>query len=211
MESYRSLSRRWYGLGNEDEPSGPDTWACQSWRPSTRRAYGKKLAKLAEYQEQAGTEAVAKVLAEFVAAKAEAGERQATLRGYIAAIRAVEDLEWIDPIVRSRHKRIAQTASKVGRQPYLALGGLCALLVGAVGSEDVEPVALVAVSVLGSLATCGRGGATAPWGCLRPLLAAVLEPQDRGGRMDPTPIVAVGGPISVRALCMGSIKGTAIG
>ena len=132
-------------MWNEDEPSGPDTWACQSWRPSTRRAYGKKLAKLAEYQEQAGTEAVAEVLAEFLAAKAEAGERQATLRGYIAAIRAVEDLEWIDPIVRSRHKRIAQAASKVGRQPYLALGGLCALLVGAVGSEDLEPVALVAV------------------------------------------------------------------
>ena len=42
---------------------------------------------------------MARVLVEFLAARAEAGERQSTLRGYNAAVRAAEDLGWIGPVV----------------------------------------------------------------------------------------------------------------
>ena len=38
-------------------------------------------------------------MAQFLAAKAEAGERQATLRGYNGAVRAAEDLGWIGQLV----------------------------------------------------------------------------------------------------------------
>ena len=43
---------------------------------------------------------MAGVLADFLAAKAEAGERQSTLRGYNAVVRAAEDLGWIGPVVQ---------------------------------------------------------------------------------------------------------------
>ena len=39
-----------------------------------------------------GTLLLAQVLAEFLAAKAEAGERSPTLRGYNTAVRATEDV-----------------------------------------------------------------------------------------------------------------------
>ena len=46
------------------------------------------------------TSSLAEILIEFLAAKAEAGERQSTLRSYNVAVRAAEDLGWIDWVVR---------------------------------------------------------------------------------------------------------------
>ena len=71
---------------------------------------------------------MARVLAEFLAARAEAGERQSTLRGYNAAVQADEDVGWIGSVVHQMHKRIAQAASKVGFQPSLPPKGLCILM-----------------------------------------------------------------------------------
>ena len=82
--SYRLIWSRWCMLGNEDEPSGLDAWAARSLRAGTRRAYAQKLAKIAEFQEASGETSLAGVPAEFLAAKAEAGERQSTLRGHKA-------------------------------------------------------------------------------------------------------------------------------
>ena len=88
----------------------------------------KKLAKTAEFQEASGETSLAGVVAEFLAAKAEAGESQPTPCGYNTAVRAAEDLGWIGPVVHQLHKRIAQAASKVGLQPYLPPEGFCFLL-----------------------------------------------------------------------------------
>ena len=86
-------------LRNEDEPRGSDAWASRSWKAGTRKAYTRKLAKNAEFQEATAETSLDGVLAEFLAAKAEAGKRQSTLRGYNAAVRAAEDLGWIGPVV----------------------------------------------------------------------------------------------------------------
>ena len=69
-------------------------------RGGTRRAYAQKLAKIAEFQEASGEASLAGVLAGFLATRAEAGERQSTLRGYNAAVRAAEDLGCIGPTVQ---------------------------------------------------------------------------------------------------------------
>ena len=50
------------------------------------------LAKIAEFQEAPGEASLARVLVGFLAARAEAGERKCTLRGYNAAVRAA----WLD-------------------------------------------------------------------------------------------------------------------
>ena len=84
--SFRWISSRWYMLGNEDEPSGPDAWAARSWRAGTRKAYARKLAKIAEFQKASRETSMAGVMAEFLVARAAAGERQSTLRGYNAAV-----------------------------------------------------------------------------------------------------------------------------
>ena len=94
-------------LGTEDEPSGPDAWAARLWRAGTRKAYAQELAKIAEFQEAPGEASLARVVAGFLADRAEAGQRQSTLRGYNAAVRAAEDLGWIGPTVQQPHKRIA--------------------------------------------------------------------------------------------------------
>ena len=83
--------------------------------------------------------------AQFLAATAEAGERQSTLRGYDAAVRAAEDLGWIGRIVHQLHKRIAQAASQVGFQPYLPPQGLYALVERAELQLGALPMAYVAV------------------------------------------------------------------
>ena len=143
--SFRWIWSRWCMLGTEDEPSGPDAWAARSWRAGTRRAYAQKMAKIAEFQEASGEASLAGVLAEFLAARAEAGARQSTLRGYNAAVRAAEDLGWIGTTVQQLHKRIAQAASKVGLQPYLPPEGLCVLVERAENQPGALPMACVAV------------------------------------------------------------------
>ena len=84
------------------------------------------------------------MLAEFLAAKGEAGEGQSTLRGYNAAVRAAEDLGWVRPVVCGLHKRIAQAAPKVDLQPYLPPKGLCVLVERAELQPGVLPMAFVA-------------------------------------------------------------------
>ena len=143
--SFRWVWSHWCMLGTEDEPSGLDAWAARSWRAGTRRAYAQKLAKIAEFHEASGETSLAQVLAGFLAARAEAGERQSTLRGYNAAVRAAEDLGWIGPTVQWLHKRIAQAASKVGLQPHLPPKGLCALVERAELQPGALPMACVAV------------------------------------------------------------------
>ena len=115
--SFRWIWSRWHMPGNEDAPNGPDAWAALSWRAGTRRAYAPKLAKIAEFQEASGEMSMAGVLAEFLAARVVAGERQSTLRGYNAAVRAAEDRGWIGSVLQQPRKRIAQATSKVGFQP----------------------------------------------------------------------------------------------
>ena len=132
-------------LGNEDEPSGLDAWASRSWRARTRKAYARKLAKIAELQEAAGEASLAGVLAELLAAKAEAGERQSNLRGYNATVRYAQDLGWIGPVVQQLHKRIAQAPSQVGFQPYLPPEGLCVVVEKAEVHPGALPMACVAV------------------------------------------------------------------
>ena len=122
-----------------------DAWAAQSWRAGTRRAYAQKLAKIAEFYKASGETSLARVLAGFLAAMAEAGERQSTLRGYNAALRAAQDLGWIGPTVQQPHKRVAQAASKVGVQPYLPPEGLCVLVKRAELQPGALPMACVAV------------------------------------------------------------------
>ena len=82
--SYRWI---WCMLGNEDEPSGLVAWAATSWRVGTRRAYAQKLAKIAEFQDATGEASLVGVLAGFLAAKAEAGERQSTTQDTACAMR----------------------------------------------------------------------------------------------------------------------------
>ena len=60
---------------------------------------------------------LAGVVSEFLVAKAEASERQTTLRGYNAAVRAAEDFGWIGLVVQQIHKRIARAASGVATLP----------------------------------------------------------------------------------------------
>ena len=88
---------------------------------------------------------LAGVLAEFLAARAEASEGQSTLCGYTAAMQAAEDLGRIGPVIHQLPKRIAQAASKVGFQPYFPPQGLCVLLKRAELQRGVLAMACVTV------------------------------------------------------------------
>ena len=143
--SFRWIWSRWCMLGTEDEPSSPHAWAARWWRAGTHRAYAQKLAKIAEFQESSREASLARVLAEFLAARAEAGEQQSTLRGYDVPVRAAEDLGWIGPTVQQLHKRIAQAPCKVGLQPYLPPEGLCVLVDRAQLHPGAPPMAGAAV------------------------------------------------------------------
>ena len=107
--------------GTMDEPYDLNAWANESWQPRTRRAYAQKLAKLAEFQERMGTSSLTKVLAEFLVAKAGAGEHQSTLRGYNMAVWAAQALGWIDGVVCRVHKRM-QHVIAMGLVPFPTRG-----------------------------------------------------------------------------------------
>ena len=73
--SFHWIWSRWCMPGNEDEPNGTDAWVARSWRAGTRIACAHKLPKIAEFKEACGEMSMAGVPAEFLAAKAAAGER----------------------------------------------------------------------------------------------------------------------------------------
>ena len=114
----------------------------EGWDPQSVCA---EIGQDAEFQEATRETSLARVLAQFLAAKAEAGERQSTLCGYNAAVRAAKYLGWIGVVAHQLHKRIAQAASKLGFQPYLPPDGLCVLMERAELPLGVLPMACMAV------------------------------------------------------------------
>ena len=95
----------------------------QSWTPRTWSQYASRLRALAAYAERAGPPAPAATLEGLPAERAQAGATASALRGIISAVRAVEDLQWLQPTVTTPHKRIAAGAASSGSQPYLSPAG----------------------------------------------------------------------------------------
>ena len=83
---------------------------------------------LAAYAERTGPPDPAATLAGLLAERAQAGATASALRGIISAIRAVEDLQWLPPTVRTLHKGIAAGAASSGSQPHLSPAGMVQLV-----------------------------------------------------------------------------------
>ena len=100
----------------------------QSWTPRTRSQYASRLRALAAYADRTGPPDTAAALAGLLAERAQAGATASALRGITSAVRAVEDLQWLPPMVTTLHNRIAAGAASSGSQPYLSPAGLVQLV-----------------------------------------------------------------------------------
>ena len=133
------LASRWAQASSVDEPSTPDESAILSWHPRTRARYGSRLCALAAYAARTSPPTVAEALAGILPERAHMGATASSIRSFMSAIRAVENLLWIPPARTALHKRIAAGAASAGLQPYLPPAGLVILVENASKSR-YEPL-----------------------------------------------------------------------
>ena len=98
-----------------------------SWRHMTREQYGSGLQAVAAFAVQTRGDSVAIALADPLSSRAQEGATAASLQS-ITAARAIEDLQWMCPLVTALHKRSAVGAAAIGMQPYLPPKGLTLLV-----------------------------------------------------------------------------------
>ena len=139
--SFRCIWSRWCMLGNEDEPNGPDAWAAQSRSAGTRRAYAQKLAKIADFQEASRETSMAGILAEFLAARAAAGESCVDTMRRCEPLRISDGLGLSSINCTSALRRLRLRWAR----PYLPPEGLCVLVEIADLQRGALPMACVAV------------------------------------------------------------------
>ena len=119
----------------------------QAWHPSTLQRYRSAIGQLAavEARESPDLE-MAEVLAVCLSEKSDEGQSASGMRGIFSAVRALEDMCIIPPLVGAIHRCIAGGGAKPGAQDYATPEMLRHLWHRAVTERDRAFVALVILS-----------------------------------------------------------------
>ena len=121
----------------------------RGWAPKTQSRYRSALSAVAKFE---GTRALrtplTDTLSEFLASRVSMGQARSTLRGYVSAVRAAEDVRLLPGCVQAIHWRIAKSGKPTPGQPYLGPEGLCLLWARAISPVEQAVAALVSLSWL---------------------------------------------------------------
>ena len=121
----------------------------RGWAPKTQSRYRSALSAVAKFE---GTRALrtplTDTLSEFLASRVSMGQARSTLRGYVAAVRAAEDVRLLPGCVQAIHWRISKSGKPTPGQPYLGPEGLCLLWARAISPVEQAVAALASLSWL---------------------------------------------------------------
>ena len=85
----------------------------RGWAPKTQSSYRSALSAVAKFE---GTRALRTplidTLSEFLASRVSMGQARSTLRGYVSAVRAAEDVTLLPGCVQAIHDRIAKSGNR---------------------------------------------------------------------------------------------------
>ena len=119
------------------------------WAPKTQARYRSALSAVAKYE---GTKALrtplTDTLSEFLASRVSMGQARSTLRGYVSAVRAAEDVRLLPGCVQAIHSRIAKSEKPTPGQPYLGPEGLRLMWARAISPVEQAVAALASLSWL---------------------------------------------------------------
>ena len=110
------LANGWAGASIADEPCTPDESAILSSRPRAGAQYGSTLRAMVSYTVRTSRSTISETLVGILAERACMGAILSSIRGITWAVRAVEDLQWIQPAVATLYKRISAGAASARPQ-----------------------------------------------------------------------------------------------
>ena len=147
--SFRQAKQMWDEAANGDGEGGVRARAIQVWRPSTRQRYRSAISQLAAVEARESQDlGLAEVLVVCLSEKSDEGPSASGMRGVFSAVRALEDLCIVPPLLCAIHRRIAAGGSKPGAQDYATPEMLRHLWRRATSERDCALVALIIVSWL---------------------------------------------------------------
>ena len=121
----------------------------RGWAPKTQARYRSALSAVAKYE---GTRALrtplTDTLSDFLASRVSTGQARSTLRGYVSATRAAEDIRLLPGCVQAIHWRLAKSGKPTPGQPYLRPEGLYLLWARAASPVEQAVAALASLSWL---------------------------------------------------------------
>ena len=121
----------------------------RGWAPKTQARYRSALSAVAKYE---GTRALrtplTDTLSDFLASRVSMGQARSTLRGYVSASRAAEDIRLLPSCVQAIHWRLAKSGKPTPGQPYLGPEGLSLLWARAASPVEQAVAALANLSWL---------------------------------------------------------------
>ena len=121
----------------------------RGWAPKTQARYRSALSAVAKYE---GTRALrtplTDTLSDFLASRVPVGQARSTLRGYVSATRAAEDIRLLPGCVQAIHWRLAKSGKPTPGQPYLGPEGLSLLWARAASPVEQAVAALANISWL---------------------------------------------------------------
>ena len=117
--SFRQARQMWDEAATGDGEGGVRARAVQAWRPSTRQRNRSAVGQLAAVEARESPDlGMAEVLAVCLSEKSNEGQSASGMRGIFSAVRALEDMCIVPPLVGAIHRRIAAGGAKRGAQDY---------------------------------------------------------------------------------------------
>ena len=117
--SFRQARQMWEKPAKGDGEGGVRARAVQAWRPSTRQRYRSAIGQLAAVEARESPDlGIAKVLAVCLSEKSDEGQSASGMRGIFSAVRALEDVCIVPPLVGAIHRHIAGGGAKPGAQDH---------------------------------------------------------------------------------------------
>ena len=147
--SFRHARHMWDDAAKGDGEGSVPARAVQAWRPSTRQWSQSAIGQLAAVEARESPDpGIAEVLAVCLSEKSDEGQPASGMRGISSAVRALEDMRIVPPLVGAIHRRIAGGGggAKPGAQDYATPEMLRHLWRRAASERDRAFVALVVPS-----------------------------------------------------------------
>ena len=147
--SFHQARQMWDLAANGDGEGGVRARAILAWRPNTRQRHRSAISQLAAVEARESQDlGLAEVLAVCLSGMSDDGQSASRMRGIFSAVRALEHLCIVPPLVGPIHRRIAAGGNKSGAQDYATPEMLRHLWRRATSERDCGLVALIILSWL---------------------------------------------------------------
>ena len=136
IRSWDEVVQRWCGLKWANPDENFDTLAAASWQPSSTDTMATHIRAIARLQREGKYRKPKTLVMAYLQWLCRRRAPNATVRGAIGAVRALEGMEWIEPIISKKLWRMAKYSLPGEDDDRRTFGGLETLRLNSQGCKD---------------------------------------------------------------------------